>query len=103
MESKSIGCMGANWWLGCRGAAAMARQVTARASAHVHVGYEHISYPSRAQVDDAVEHPANGTLLVYMPGTWHTVRSLGGCVGLIIWERPVSFVAQEKLKEALPW
>jgi anti-sigma factor ChrR (cupin superfamily) len=59
---------------------------------HTHVGYEHIFILSGSQVDDSGEHAA-GTLLVYEPGTSHTVRSPRGCTVLIIWERPVSFVS----------
>ena len=65
---------------------------------HVHVGYEHIIVLRGSQVDDAGEHVA-GTLLVYVAGTSHAVSSPQGCVVLIIWERPVSFVEKAKLEE----
>jgi|SRR5665213_553949 len=65
---------------------------------HLHPGHEHILVLRGSQIDDAGEHSA-GTLLVYMPGTSHAIRSPGGCIVLIIWERPVTFILED-LKEA---
>jgi quercetin dioxygenase-like cupin family protein len=66
---------------------------------HVHTGYEHILVLRGSQIDDAGEHVA-GTLLVYEPGSSHTVKSPGGCVVLIIWERPVAFIKQDNLEDS---
>ena len=63
----------------------------ARLQRHVHVGHEHILILRGSQIDDSGPHPT-GTLLVYAPGTSHSVRSDEGCVVMIIWERPVSFI-----------
>ncbi|HWE00915.1 MAG TPA: cupin domain-containing protein [Tepidisphaeraceae bacterium] len=65
---------------------------------HIHRGHEHILVLRGSQIDDAGEHSA-GTLLVYMAGSSHAITSPGGCVVLIIWERPVAFVPVQKLEE----
>jgi anti-sigma factor ChrR (cupin superfamily) len=61
---------------------------------HFHLGHEHILVLSGSQIDEAGEHPA-GTLLIYPPGSSHSVQSPAGCIVLIIRDRPVSFVKPE--------
>ncbi|HET6249520.1 MAG TPA: cupin domain-containing protein [Tepidisphaeraceae bacterium] len=68
---------------------------------HYHLGHEYILVLSGSQIDDAGEHSA-GTLLMYQPGTSHSVRSPGGCVVLIIRDRPVSFVKPQTAMQANP-
>lgn len=79
-------------------AALLRYQPGAALQRHVHIGYEHIVVLRGSQVDDAGVHDA-GTLLVYLPGTSHSVSSPKGCVVLIIWERPVSFVENARMEE----
>jgi anti-sigma factor ChrR (cupin superfamily) len=57
---------------------------------HTHPGHEHIYVLSGSQVDETGVHGA-GSFVVNRPGTRHSVRSPGGCVVLIMWERPVVF------------
>jgi anti-sigma factor ChrR (cupin superfamily) len=59
--------------------------------AHQHLGYEHIFVLRGEQNDECHCYP-QGTLVVSPPGTRHAVQSLGGCVVLAIWEKPVSFL-----------
>lgn len=65
----------------------------ARVPLHRHTGYEHIYVLEGSQRDERGEYGA-GTLVVNPPGTEHSVESLGGCVVLAIWERPVAFVEE---------
>jgi anti-sigma factor ChrR (cupin superfamily) len=58
--------------------------------AHHHPGFEVIYVISGEQTDERGSYPA-GTLVVNPPGLGHTVQSAGGCVVLILWERPVEF------------
>lgn len=55
---------------------------------HDHTGYEHIIVLSGAQRDHQGNHGA-GTLVINPPDTSHDVVSDGGCIVLIIWEKPV--------------
>jgi anti-sigma factor ChrR (cupin superfamily) len=71
-------------------AAFLRYQPGAKLQRHHHAGYEHILILSGSQIDDYGEHFA-GTLLVHPPGTSHGIRSIGGCVVLAIWEKPVVF------------
>ncbi|HEX7505287.1 MAG TPA: cupin domain-containing protein [Polyangia bacterium] len=64
----------------------------ARIPQHSHPGYEHIFVLHGTQVDIRGTHSA-GTLVVNPPGSSHDVISPGGCVVLVIWERPVAFSA----------
>jgi anti-sigma factor ChrR (cupin superfamily) len=57
---------------------------------HAHQGYEHIFILHGTQVDARGTHTA-GTLVINPPGSSHEVSSPGGCVVLVIWERPVAF------------
>jgi anti-sigma factor ChrR (cupin superfamily) len=59
---------------------------------HSHQGYEHIFILHGTQVDLRGTHAA-GTLVINAPGSSHEVESPGGCVVLVIWERPVAFRA----------
>jgi anti-sigma factor ChrR (cupin superfamily) len=59
---------------------------------HFHQGYEHIFILHGTQVDIRGTHAA-GTLVINPPGSSHDVTSPGGCVVLVIWERPVAFAA----------
>jgi len=55
---------------------------------HEHDGYEHVFVLSGSQEDDRGTYAA-GTLVVNPPGSRHSVRSPGGCMVLVLWERPV--------------
>jgi anti-sigma factor ChrR (cupin superfamily) len=59
---------------------------------HEHTGYEHVLMLEGEQEDDRGRYPA-GTLAINPPGSRHSVRSPAGCVALLVWERPVRFVA----------
>lgn len=60
----------------------------ATAPSHRHPGYELIYVLSgELETDDGV-YPAN-SLLVMPPNSVHAPRSPKGCVGLVVWERPV--------------
>jgi anti-sigma factor ChrR (cupin superfamily) len=60
----------------------------ATAPAHTHPGYELIYVLSgELETDDGVYGP--NSLLVMPPGSVHAPRSPRGCVGLVVWERPV--------------
>ncbi len=61
---------------------------------HVHQGYEHVIVLSGEQQDERGRYPA-GTLVVNPPGTAHRVWSPGGCLVLIVWQRPVAFLDHE--------
>ena len=58
---------------------------------HSHQGYEHIFVLHGTQVDIRGTHAA-GTLVVNPPGSSHEVNSPGGCIVLVIWERPIAFI-----------
>jgi len=58
---------------------------------HVHTGYEHILILSGTQSDERGTYQA-GTLIINPPGHVHSVHSAGGCIILVVWERPVAFV-----------
>jgi anti-sigma factor ChrR (cupin superfamily) len=59
---------------------------------HVHDGYEHIVVLAGAQQDEAGRYE-RGALAVNPPGSSHSVSSPEGCVVLIIWEKPIRFLA----------
>ena len=60
----------------------------ATAPTHVHPGYELIYVLSgELETDDGTYGP--NSLLVMPPGSVHAPRSPHGCVGLVVWERPV--------------
>ena len=61
---------------------------------HEHVGVETIVVLDGAQADERGHYPA-GTVVVNPPGTRHSVHAPDGCVVLITWAEPVSFVDAE--------
>jgi anti-sigma factor ChrR (cupin superfamily) len=58
---------------------------------HEHDGYEHIFVLSGFQEDESGVYPA-GTMVVNAPGSQHRVRAPEGCLALVVWERPVTFL-----------
>jgi anti-sigma factor ChrR (cupin superfamily) len=58
---------------------------------HEHDGYEHIFVLSGFQEDESGVYPA-GTMVVNPPGSQHRVRAPEGCLALVVWERPVTFL-----------
>ncbi|HEY9826449.1 MAG TPA: cupin domain-containing protein [Stenomitos sp.] len=69
-------------------AALLRYQPGARIPRHEHQGFEHIIILSGAQSDFYGEYNA-GTLVINPPSSNHQVVSQGGCIVLIIWEKPV--------------
>jgi anti-sigma factor ChrR (cupin superfamily) len=65
-------------------------QPGAEVPAHQHPGVEHVFVLSGEQWDERGRYPA-GTLVINRPGTSHRVWSPGGCLALVVWERPVNF------------
>jgi anti-sigma factor ChrR (cupin superfamily) len=63
----------------------------AEVPAHEHVGFEHIVVLDGEQRDERGSYRA-GTVIVNPPGSQHRVWSPGGCLVLVIWERPVRFL-----------
>jgi anti-sigma factor ChrR (cupin superfamily) len=63
----------------------------AEVPAHRHDGYEYVYVLEGEQSDERGSYSA-GSLVVNEPGLTHRVKSAGGCVVLIIWQRPVVFV-----------
>jgi len=63
----------------------------ARVPHHRHHGFEVIYVLSGAQSDERGTYEA-GTLVVNHAGGHHNVWSDGGCLVLIVWERPIEFV-----------
>lgn len=66
----------------------------ARVAYHFHPGFEHIVILKGTQRDRLGEH-GPGTLIINPPGTSHAVSSPGGCIVLIIWEKPVVIAPAE--------
>jgi anti-sigma factor ChrR (cupin superfamily) len=58
---------------------------------HEHDGYEHVFVLSGFQQDESGVYPA-GTMVVNPPGSRHRVRAPEGCLALVVWERPVTFL-----------
>ncbi len=56
---------------------------------HTHTGFEHIYVLTGSQTDQNGEHQA-GTFVINPPHSNHTVVSQGGCIVLVIWEKPIS-------------
>jgi anti-sigma factor ChrR (cupin superfamily) len=77
------------------GGGAMVALLRYRPGAHVpphrHHGFELIYVVSGEQSDERGSYPA-GSLVTNHDGDEHSVRSDGGCVVLIVWEKPVEFV-----------
>jgi anti-sigma factor ChrR (cupin superfamily) len=77
-------------------AAALLRyQPGASVPLHRHTGYEHVVVLAGSQTDHNGVHGA-GTLVINPPGSQHRVVSDYGCLVLVIWEKPVVFVAAEE-------
>ena len=55
---------------------------------HLHTGYEHLFVLSGSQSDEHGRYEA-GCLVINPPGSRHSVRSEGGCLVLLVWEKPV--------------
>jgi len=73
--------------------AALLRYVPgAEVPCHVHTGVEHIFVLAGSQQDDRGSY-GPGSFVVNLPGSRHRVASPDGCLVLVIWERPVQFVA----------
>lgn len=66
----------------------------ARVTEHEHVGYEHMLVLDGDQFDEHGSYPA-GSFVVNPPGTRHSPGSKGGCIALLIYEKPVRFVERE--------
>ena|SRR5689334_3976461 len=66
-------------------------QPGARVPPHVHSGFEVIYVLEGAQSDENGSYEA-GTLVVNREGEGHSVWSDGGCLVLIVWERPIVFL-----------
>jgi anti-sigma factor ChrR (cupin superfamily) len=58
---------------------------------HRHEGVEHVYVLRGAQRDERGVYPA-GTHVVNPPGSVHAVESSEGCVVLVVWERPNTWV-----------
>jgi len=70
-------------------AAAIVRYLPgAKAAPHKHPGYELIYVLSGQLETDDGEFPAN-SLLMMQPESVHAPRSAGGCMALVVWEKPV--------------
>ena len=65
----------------------------ARVPEHEHVGYEHVFVLEGEQFDEHGAYPA-GSFVVNPPGTRHSPGSVGGCMVLVIYEKPVRFVSE---------
>jgi predicted ChrR family anti-sigma factor len=65
----------------------------ARVPRHRHKGFELIFVISGAQSDERGTYEA-GALVVNPDGDEHSVWSDGGCLVLIVWERPIEFVGR---------
>jgi anti-sigma factor ChrR (cupin superfamily) len=63
----------------------------AEVPAHRHEGYEYIYVLQGEQGDERGQYGA-GSFVINEPGMTHRVTSAGGCVVLIIWQRPVVFL-----------
>lgn len=58
---------------------------------HRHQGYEHVYVIAGEQLDERGAYPT-GTLIVNAPGTSHRVWSPRGCLVLVVWQAPVTFL-----------
>lgn len=63
----------------------------ARVPPHRHDGYEQIVVLEGEQCDELGSYTA-GTFIINPPGSQHEVWSPEGCLVLIIWQRPVTFL-----------
>jgi anti-sigma factor ChrR (cupin superfamily) len=60
---------------------------------HEHEGREHVFVLAGLQEDDSGVYPA-GTMVVNPPRSRHRVRSPEGCLVLVLWEQPVTFLPE---------
>ena len=58
---------------------------------HRHQGWEHIFVLAGSQADQHASYPA-GSFVANPPGTEHHVVSQDGCLALLVWERPPTFL-----------
>jgi anti-sigma factor ChrR (cupin superfamily) len=58
---------------------------------HRHEGHEQVYVLAGAQRDENGLHEA-GSYRVNPPGSVHIVESAGGCIVLVVWERPNTFL-----------
>lgn len=65
----------------------------ARVPLHEHDGQERIFVLSGSQQDESGVYPA-GTMVVNPSRSRHSVRAPTGCLALVLWEGPVTFVAE---------
>ncbi len=72
-------------------AAILRYQPGAHVPAHRHEGFEYIYVLEGEQEDERGRYGA-GSFVINEPGATHSVKSAGGCVVLILWQRPVVFV-----------
>jgi len=75
---------------GCS-AALLRYQPGAKVPLHTHSGHEHLFVLKGSQTDGKGIYQ-RGTFIVNKPGSHHQVSSEEGCVVLVIWESPISFV-----------
>jgi anti-sigma factor ChrR (cupin superfamily) len=71
-------------------AALLRYQPGAEVPLHIHTGVEHILVLAGTQEDSHGSY-GPGSFVVNLPGTKHRVTSSGGCIVLVVWERPVRF------------
>jgi len=64
----------------------------AEVPSHLHRGAEHILVLQGSQEDERGCY-GPGTFVVNSPGSTHRVFSRNGCLVLVVWERPVQFLA----------
>jgi anti-sigma factor ChrR (cupin superfamily) len=64
---------------------------------HSHPGYEFILVLRGSQEDERGRY-GRGSLRINRPGTTHSVTTRDGCVVLVVWQRPVHFVAHPDLE-----
>jgi len=67
----------------------------ARVAEHEHVGHEHMLVIEGDEYDEHGTYPA-GSFVINPPGTRHSPGSVGGCIALLIYEKAVRFVGEEK-------
>jgi anti-sigma factor ChrR (cupin superfamily) len=60
---------------------------------HEHDGHEHIFVLTGFQEDECGVYRA-GSMVVNPPGSRHSVRAPEGCLVLVLWERPVTFLKE---------
>jgi anti-sigma factor ChrR (cupin superfamily) len=66
-----------------------------RVPRHRHVGLETIVVMDGTQSDESGDYPT-GTVILNPPGSEHSVWTDQGCVVLIQWDKPITFVEPER-------